>query len=138
MIRWYKIAAYLLIGLGVLHELIEAMPKPNEPEMQSMIQTMKNFDIDFLETISAWDYMLGYSFMMGFLFIVWGVNLLVNSNNEEVMRKSLYINTFGVLIAFLLSLRFFHYLAYGWIAIVGIILVTLSIKQLRGIFENDQ
>ncbi|WP_436515735.1 LIC_13387 family protein [Ekhidna sp. To15] len=112
--KMIKAAGAALALLGILH-LIAQFFGPSNEEVPEVIQMMKDYEIEMMGTHTLMSFHNGFSIMTGLFMITIGTLQLAHAS--KIDRTMLRTLMFFTLIAFVVSLQYFHPLAYGLILI---------------------
>jgi hypothetical protein len=100
---YYKIANYLLIALGFGHNSMVFLTKTDN-QGSELEQLMKS--TEFLK-MNIYDMNLGFSLMMGFLFIIIGI---LNLSNLSSSKLNILINIIMSVLLTVMSFTYFFYI----------------------------
>lgn len=110
----FKVGAIALIALGIIHLGAHFGMTPPE-DAKPLLEDMNNYKIELMGTHSLKKFHDGFSIMMAFLMIAFGV-LAYQLRDAILMNRSVLWTTFIVaLIGFGIAFIFFHVLAYGFL-----------------------
>lgn len=113
-LRLFKAGAIAFILLGLLHLMAHFGMMVREEPNQLMMD-MEAFKIQLFGELSLLQFHIGFSIMMGFLIVAFGLQSLLCAKfitqNKGALFSSLVISAISFLIAF----TYFHVLAYGFI-----------------------
>ena len=119
--KFKKISGVLLIVLGVMH-LIAEITSPALGDLQ-IFQQMNAYIINFLGEHTLYEFLIGFSYTMGLLFIFCGILIMLSND-----KKAFIFTFFFLLVLTGISLKYFHPIAYG-IQIVSSFMILLAIKH---------
>ncbi|WP_426449517.1 LIC_13387 family protein [Paenibacillus sp. S-38] len=135
--RWYTLASWLVILLGLLHNAVfvsGSMLNVVRRQSSPVYQSMKEYKIDLIGTHSLLKFYDGFSLTMGCLLILLGtLNLLVSRSLPlPALRAAALFNAVACLLLTALSLVYFHLLATSFfvLALAGYALCYVRSQRL--------
>ena len=127
--KLFKAGAIAYIVLGFIHLLAHLFGKPNDPNLDTLLLDMQNFKINLMGDHNLLKFYNGFSIMMGFLLASLGFQNYLLAN-EILRNKTAFLSTIIItIIAFIIAVRYFHILAFGFIGLSLICYVTAFIKH---------
>jgi len=132
--RWQKSGGWLLIALGVMHQvssvILLSRPVTDEAVIQ-VIEAMKSIAPGVPTTHSLWDFHLGFSFLLGWLIIFVGINALMNVRVMEQAPKLGLLNIGAGLVIFLHSINYFFIAPVLFSGLASCLFIMAYIKLSR-------
>lgn len=125
--KWIKAAGVSLTLLGILHLLAHFLG-PNSEDVPVVIQMMRDYEIELMGTHTLWSFHTGFSLMTGLFMITLGVLQLSHASKiDHSILRTLIIFT---VISFMISVFYFHPLAYGLI-LLGLIFQVIAMAKAK-------
>jgi hypothetical protein len=121
------IAGGLMSMLGLLH-LIAQIGMMQSNQMPAIMLDMEQFKIEMMGTHTLLKFHNGFSIMMGFLLCLFGSFILITATIWLDVKSKLLFLIIMHAIMLIISISYFHVLAYRTITLVVLCLVTAYLK----------
>jgi hypothetical protein len=130
--RLFGGAGLLLAILGILHVTTDVLAR-SQGNMPAIFQDMEAYQIQMLGTYNLLQFHIGFSLIMGIMLVLYGLNVwLTARENFIAIPKNIFVfNAIASLILFVLTLVYFHPLAYGFCLAAFLLFVLSSLKRFQ-------
>ncbi len=130
-INYFKLGAIAYMILGAMHGLSHlAKGNIDDPKLANTLAEMSNTTIDLLGEHSIMKFYDGFSLTMGFLLLAFGLQAFVT---DKPGKKIVLVDILVTLITLILTIRYFHIIAWSFmgIALVCFVISYIQMKKAR-------
>jgi len=130
--RLFGSAGLTLAILGMLH-LATDISARSQGDMPAIFQDMEAYQIRMLGTYSLLQFYTGFSVIMGVMLVLYGLNVWFTARGSfSAIPKNMFaFNVIASLILFVLTVVYFHPLAYGFCLAAFLLFVLSSLKRFQ-------
>jgi hypothetical protein len=130
--RLFGSAGLTLALLGMLHLATDILAR-NQGDMPAIFQDMAAYKIRMLGTYSLLQFYTGFSLIMGVMLVLYGLNVWLTARGSfSAIPKNMFtFNVMASLILFVLTVVYFHPLAYGFCLVAFLLFALSSLKRFQ-------
>ena len=130
--RLFGSAGLTLALLGMLH-LATDISARSQGDMPAIFQDMAATKIRMLGTYSLLQFYTGFSVIMGVMLVLYGLNVWLTARGSfSAIPKNMFaFNVIASLILFVLTVIYFHPLAYGFCLAAFLLFALSSLKRFQ-------